>query len=68
VKLPGKRHFLHAARLRFAHPITGEALDFRAPLPADLTAALATVANDPTLDGDPTALDRFSFFEEGPNA
>ncbi|MBC7896532.1 MAG: RluA family pseudouridine synthase [Cytophagaceae bacterium] len=66
VKLPGKRHFLHAARLRFPHPVTGEALDFRAPLPADLTAALATVANDPSLDGDPTALDRFSFYDEGP--
>src|SRR5690606_25166972 len=26
--LPAKRHFLHAAWLRFRHPETGEALDF----------------------------------------
>jgi hypothetical protein len=40
-------------------------MDFRAPLPADLSAALAAVAHDPTLDGDPGALDRFGFFDEG---
>ena len=31
-----KRMFLHAAQLRFAHPISGEALTLEAPLPADL--------------------------------
>ncbi|MGH2896744.1 MAG: RluA family pseudouridine synthase [Solirubrobacteraceae bacterium] len=36
-----KRQFLHAARLAFAHPVTGEAVDVRSPLPDDLTAALA---------------------------
>ena len=30
------RNFLHAARIRFTHPITGEPLDVRAPLPAEL--------------------------------
>jgi 23S rRNA pseudouridine1911/1915/1917 synthase len=30
------RNFLHAARIRFAHPITGEPLDVRAPLAAAL--------------------------------
>ena len=34
------RQALHARRLAFAHPITGQALDFSAPLPADLAAAL----------------------------
>jgi 23S rRNA pseudouridine1911/1915/1917 synthase len=34
------RQFLHAARLAFTHPVTGEALDFRSPLPQDLQAAL----------------------------
>jgi 23S rRNA pseudouridine1911/1915/1917 synthase len=34
------RHFLHAHRLGFAHPATGEALAFRSPLPPDLQAAL----------------------------
>jgi 23S rRNA pseudouridine1911/1915/1917 synthase len=34
------RQFLHAARLAFAHPVSGEPLDLRSPLPADLSAAL----------------------------
>ena len=33
------RQFLHAHRLRFEHPRTGEPLRFEAPLPADLAAA-----------------------------
>ncbi len=32
---PG-RYFLHAAALKFAHPRTGETLQFRSPLPEDL--------------------------------
>ncbi len=34
------RNFLHAARLEFAHPLTGKPLQFEAPLPAELTAFL----------------------------
>jgi 23S rRNA pseudouridine1911/1915/1917 synthase len=34
-----QRQFLHAERLAFAHPMTGEPLDLRSPLPADLAAA-----------------------------
>ena len=34
------RHFLHAYRLAFAHPGTGEPLDFLSPLPSDLQDAL----------------------------
>jgi 23S rRNA pseudouridine1911/1915/1917 synthase len=34
------RQFLHAARLAFAHPVSGELLDVRSPLPEDLAAAL----------------------------
>ena len=34
------RQFLHAHRLRFAHPVTGETLDLRSELPDDLAAAL----------------------------
>ena len=34
------RQFLHAARLAFAHPFTGAAIDVASPLPADLAAAL----------------------------
>lgn len=36
-----RRQFLHAHRLAFAHPVSGEALSFRSELPADLAAALA---------------------------
>jgi 23S rRNA pseudouridine1911/1915/1917 synthase len=35
-----ERQFLHAARLAFAHPFTGAAVDVRSPLPSDLAAAL----------------------------
>ena len=34
------RHFLHAHRLAFAHPATGEPLEFNSALPDDLVAAL----------------------------
>ncbi|HET8862070.1 MAG TPA: RluA family pseudouridine synthase [Solirubrobacterales bacterium] len=34
------RQFLHAHRLAFAHPASGEALSFRSELPADLATAL----------------------------
>jgi 23S rRNA pseudouridine1911/1915/1917 synthase len=35
-----RRQFLHAHRLGFVHPRTGEAMSFRSELPADLSAAL----------------------------
>lgn len=35
-----QRPFLHAWRLAFAHPVTGERLAFEEPFPADLEAAL----------------------------
>jgi 23S rRNA pseudouridine1911/1915/1917 synthase len=37
-----ERQFLHAARLRFPHPQTGEEIDVSSPLPADLEQALET--------------------------
>ncbi|HEY2535354.1 MAG TPA: RluA family pseudouridine synthase [Solirubrobacteraceae bacterium] len=39
-KLGLERQFLHAARLSFAHPFSGEPVDVHSPLPADLQAAL----------------------------
>jgi 23S rRNA pseudouridine1911/1915/1917 synthase len=36
-----QRQFLHATRLAFEHPLTGERVDVSSPLPADLQAALA---------------------------
>lgn len=48
---PG-RVWLHSARLRFDHPLTGEALDFESPLPADLAAVLQGLGS-PTIGGYP---------------
>jgi 23S rRNA pseudouridine1911/1915/1917 synthase len=36
-----ERQFLHAEHLAFTHPVTGEAVDLRSPLPEDLTRAMA---------------------------
>jgi 23S rRNA pseudouridine1911/1915/1917 synthase len=36
-----RRQFLHASRLAFSHPISGERLEIRSALPEDLGAALA---------------------------
>ena len=35
-----ERQFLHANRLRFAHPVTEEKIEVDSPLPDDLAAAL----------------------------
>ena len=39
-----RRQFLHAARLAFEHPVTGEPVDISSPLPPDLSDALEVVA------------------------
>ncbi len=62
VQLPSQRHFLHAAWIRFRHPDTGQEVDVRAPLPDDLRASLARVANDATLLEHPDPLDVFGFY------
>lgn len=41
--IPLERPFLHAARLAFAHPVTGEPLDLTSPLPPDLAQVLGTL-------------------------
>lgn len=45
--LASRRHFLHAAWLTFQHPVTGDVLDLRSPLPPDLRAAVQAVASEP---------------------
>jgi 23S rRNA pseudouridine1911/1915/1917 synthase len=40
------RQALHAARLQFAHPVTGKPLECRSVLPADMRALLETLASD----------------------
>ncbi|MBA2443524.1 MAG: RluA family pseudouridine synthase, partial [Rubrobacter sp.] len=34
--VPGRRLWLHAECLSFEHPVTGEPLEFEAPVPEDL--------------------------------
>jgi 23S rRNA pseudouridine1911/1915/1917 synthase len=35
-----ERQWLHAERLAFTHPVSGESIDVWAPVPADLQGAL----------------------------
>jgi 23S rRNA pseudouridine1911/1915/1917 synthase len=41
-----RRQALHAARLELSHPVTGEALSFEAPPPADFRALLRAMRED----------------------
>ena len=61
--LPPKRHFLHAAWLAFKHPVTGEPLDFRSPLPPDLGRALSVIAGEHRLPEGVDPLTAFRFYE-----
>ena len=62
ITMPPKRHFLHAAWLRFRHPATGAPVELRSPLPPELVTALASAAGaDASFTGtDP--LEHFGFF------
>ena len=42
-----QRQFLHACRLAFVHPVSGESLSFESPLPDDLVAALEVARSTP---------------------
>jgi 23S rRNA pseudouridine1911/1915/1917 synthase len=61
--LPPKRHFLHAAWLAFNHPVTGKPLDFRSPLPEDLSRALAVISGEHALPKGVDSLTAFKFYE-----
>jgi 23S rRNA pseudouridine955/2504/2580 synthase len=41
-----KRMFLHAHRLRFAHPVSGCKMDVEAPLPAELSSLLERLTHE----------------------
>lgn len=64
VPLPPKRHFLHAAWLRFRHPVTGASMELRSPLPQDLVQALAAVAGADRSFADTDPLEYFGFFRD----
>jgi 23S rRNA pseudouridine1911/1915/1917 synthase len=61
-EIPAKRHFLHAAWLQFHHPVSGEQMDFRSPLPDDLHRSLAAVGESDELYADPDPLTTFGFY------
>jgi 23S rRNA pseudouridine1911/1915/1917 synthase len=52
---PLGRNFLHAAKIVFSHPRTGERMELRAPLPVELHDFLHTLAN--AAGGDPGKID-----------
>lgn len=60
--LPPRRHFLHAAWLRFLHPVSGERIDLRSPLPEDLRSSLAVLSGMPELATHQDPLDVFHFY------
>ncbi len=41
-----KRQALHAAKLEFAHPVTGEAIKLEAEVPGDMLAVLSVLDAD----------------------
>lgn len=60
--LPPRRHFLHAAWLRFKHPVSGNVVDLRSPLPPDLRQSLAVLSDMPELATHQDPLDVFGFY------
>jgi 23S rRNA pseudouridine1911/1915/1917 synthase len=52
---PLGRNFLHAAKIVFSHPRTGERMEIRAPLPVELRDFLHTLVT--TAGGDPAKID-----------
>jgi 23S rRNA pseudouridine1911/1915/1917 synthase len=62
VGLPPRRHFLHAAWLVFRHPVSGELVDLRSPLPEELRRALEAAAGSSPTAADPDPLERFDFY------
>lgn len=49
-RLGVRRPLLHAHRLAFEHPFTGEQLEFEAPLPEDLARAAAWIRSSPAAE------------------
>ena len=60
--LPPRRHFLHAAWLIFSHPVTGESVDLRSPLPPELHAALVAAAGPDVSLTNTNPLEFFGFY------
>jgi 23S rRNA pseudouridine1911/1915/1917 synthase len=46
-----RRQALHAERLAFGHPVTGEPMSFQVPRPADMDALIAALREDLAVNG-----------------
>jgi 23S rRNA pseudouridine1911/1915/1917 synthase len=66
ITMPPKRHFLHAAWLRFRHPATGAPVELRSPLPPELVRALSSAAGDDDDFSAADPLEHFGFFRDDP--
>ncbi len=66
VTLPPKRHFLHAAWLRFRHPASGAGVELRSGLPSDLLQAVVSAAGPDVSFGAIDPLEYFGFFRDDP--
>jgi 23S rRNA pseudouridine1911/1915/1917 synthase len=66
VNLPPSRHFLHAAWLIFRHPVSGEMVDLRSPLPEELHRALSAAAGPDASLLNINPLDFFGFYRVDP--
>ncbi len=64
VTMPPKRHFLHAAWLRFRHPASGEQVELRSVLPAELVLAVKSAAGADVVFADTDPLEYFGFFRD----
>jgi 23S rRNA-/tRNA-specific pseudouridylate synthase len=62
VGLPPKRHFLHAAWLVFQHPVSGEAVDLRSPLPPELSHSLEASGGEPSWFAGSDPLEYLGFY------
>jgi hypothetical protein len=65
IALPPKRHFLHAAWLMFKHPVTGEPMDIRSPLPDDLRTSLVRASDGAVPAEHPDPLELLGFYRTG---
>lgn len=60
--LPPRRHFLHAAWLRFRHPATNAEIELRSALPEDLRSALVRAADGAVAPDDADPLETLGFY------
>lgn len=66
MRLAARRHFLHAAWLVFRHPVSGQTIDLRSPLPDDLHDALVAAAGPDVPLAETNPLEFFGFYDVDP--